>query len=140
MARLRSRRPTRESRDSIAADPRVRFEPVPGPRQLLVIGDPLAFRFPEFDFMGALVWVQDVEGFDPEKFKREAEFACAHAVKVLPREAEAAPLPSSAGSPSLESGPSAVRPVVAELLAELPEAVRAAASEVVERKLSEHGL
>ena len=40
----------------------------------------------------------------------------------------------------LESGPSAVRPVVAELLAELPEAVRAAASEVVERKLSEAGL
>ena len=85
MSRRPRPRPAMETRVSIAPDPRVRFEPVPGARPLLVIEDPLAFRFPEPGFLGALVWVRDVEGFDFAKFKSAAEFACAHAVRLLPR-------------------------------------------------------
>lgn len=135
----RSVAPAMEPRGSIT-DPRVRFVPTPEARQLLVIEDGAAFRFPEPGFRGAFVWVRDAEGFASEPFRKDALFACAAAVRVLPREAEDAPLPALAGSPAAVSGPSEVRPVVVELLAELPEALREDASAFVERHLASSGL
>lgn len=132
------RKPAMETRVSIDVDPRAHFVALPHPRTLMVcrveVEQPKVFE-------QAIIWIEpgSLPAATVEKIAVDYRFAGA-TVRVLPRDAEADPVPSSAGAPAAVSGPDGVRQVVAELIAELPEATRAAASEFVERHLSKVGL
>ncbi len=139
--RPRSSAPAMEPRGSI--DPRVQFVPVPNARRLIraICDEHGGVDYTDGPLEGSLVWL------DPRQHSAEAVATAARAlechgatVRVLPREAEDAPLPSTAGTPAPLSDVSEVRPVVAELIAELPEALRAPVTECVEGLLASAGL
>lgn len=125
-----------------ANDPRVRRVPVHS-RALLSFwvghSDPLPTSVPA----GAVVWVHPRKGAPEEQLRlAERHFLAvgAERVVVLPRDAEDAALPAEAGSPAPSHDAASIREAVAELVAELPEAVREPAGARVERLLSEAGL
>lgn len=129
-----------EPRGSIV-DPRVMLVPVPNARRLVVVDDLAAV--PASAFAAAIVWIRPSAGVSDQQLIQVAEViaaAGALCVRMLPRDAEDVDVPADAGSPALLSHVSEVRPVVAELLAELPEELSAAVGEFVEDRLSEAGL
>lgn len=122
-----------------ADDPRVRRVPIPA-RRLVVVGPGGWFGLNEIQ--GAIVWLKPGDHSDQElvdgaeNLRKEG----AARVIVLPRDAEDAVLPAEAGSPAPSHDAASIREAVAELVAELPEAVREPAGARVERLLSEAGL
>ena len=129
-----------EPRGSIVADPRVQRVLVPEPRRLVVLSASdcecidarSETRFPVSNLVGAIVWA-------PEEFVERLRELGAFA-RGLPSETEDADLPAAAGTPAPTSDVSEVRPVVAELVSELPEELRGDVAAFVERELSEAGL
>lgn len=137
--RPRSSAPAMETRVSIG-DPRVTFVPVPNARKLVVIEDRLPIPEEAFQ-IGALVWIKPQPGSSEATLADlKARLSGAAAVRVLPGSPEVAALPAAAGSPAPTSDVSEVRPVVAELVAELPEALREGVAASCDRYLSEAGL
>lgn len=127
--------PTQEPRGS--KDPRVQFVPVPNARRLIV-GD--ADDFKATVKQGDIVWLRLSPGDEGlETFVQVLTDAGA-IVRVLPRDTEDADLPAAAGTAAPTSDVSEVRPVVAELVSELPEELRGDVAAFVERELSEAGL
>lgn len=127
----------------LSIDRRVKRIDVPSPRALVVIEDLATYTFPEAGFQGAIVWARP-DGFDEamlDQFKSNAIFACASAVRILPRAAADAPLPADAGADIAPlSDVSEVRPVVAELVSELAEELRLPATSFIESLLTSVGL
>ncbi len=120
-------------------DPRVQFVPVPRARPLMTV---YVHEVHPEQLDGAIVWIVPCPGDTDELLERaRQDFAHhAYAVRVLPRGDEDVDLPAAAGTPAQESHVSEVRPVVAELIAELPEELRADVAAFVERELSEANL
>ncbi len=127
-----------EPRGSIA-DPRVTFIPVPDARKLMSV---YLHEVNPDELDGAIVWIVPCPGDTPDLLERaRADFAHhAHAVRVLPLAVEDAVLPAEAGEASPFSDVSEVRPVVAELVAELPEALRSDVDGYCEVLLANAGL
>ncbi len=139
-----------ESRGSIG-NHRVTFVPVPNARYLVratCSNEQGSVSFeggtaPTRESLdGAIVWLDpwDVSDLGVASAVALLKANGVSAVRVLPRETEDAQLPAAAGSPAPNSDVSEVRPVVAELVAELPEALREGVSAACERYLSEAGL
>ncbi len=127
-----------EPRGSIA-DSRVTFVPIPYARKLMHV----CIHEVHLDQLdGAIVWIVPGEGDTPELLERaRADFAHhAVAVRVLPGATEAAVLPAEAGEASTLSDVSEVRPVVAELVGELPKALRDDVGDYCDILLSNAGL
>ncbi len=96
----------------------------------------------DLELMSAIVWVKPMPGSTDQENEGIAALLRAKGatVRVLPRDTEDTDVPAAAGSPSPLSDASEVRPVVAELVSELPEELRAAVGEFVEDRLSEAGI
>ncbi len=124
-----------------AESPRVRRVQVKGARDLVVIETLAGYRLPEPGYRGALVWVREANDLAFEKFKADALFAGAGAVKRLPsQEAQHPPVPALEEDELPESDVSEVRPVVAEMVSELAPELRTGVGECVEALLASHGL
>ncbi len=132
--------PPQEPRGS--KDPRVQFVEIPGARRLHVFnGREQVIQSSHVAW--SIVW------FKPDRGMSDVELAvCLDLlaswnplrVLVLPRDAEDVDLPADAGTPAPLSDVSEVRPVVAELIAELPEELRDDVAAFVEQELSEANL
>lgn len=138
MARRRLTLPT-PAHPSTVCDVRVQFVEVPKARRLMVV---IAHEVHPDQLDDAIVWILPCPGDTPALLERaRADFAThAAAVRVLPLPTEDASIPADAGTPSQLSDVSEVRPVVAELIAELPQELRDSVAAYVEDKLSEVGL
>jgi hypothetical protein len=140
-----ARRPIFQQEPRGSKDPRVEFVPVPNSRALIVGRADNSGAFSTAmsgPYQGAIVWIQPCDASD-QAVASAVECATregAARVLVLPRDAEDVDLPANAGSPSPTSDVSEVRPVVAELVADLPEELREDVAAFVERELSEAGL
>jgi hypothetical protein len=119
----------------LSIDHRVERVPVPLSRDIVLIEDLATYQFPTAGFQGAFVWARPgkLSDLQIEQFKKNAKFAGASTVHILPREAEDAPLPTDAGADLAPlSDVSEVRPVVAELVSELAEGLRVPVAEYIE--------
>lgn len=135
------RRPRTGIATPSAMDPRVKFHPVPDARRLVTV-EPGGW-FSLSGIQDAIVWLKPGEHTDEELEQAQQRLladGAAAAVRLLPRAVGDALLPAEAGSAAEVSSVSEVRPVVAELVVELPKDLQADTAALIDRLLSEVGL
>lgn len=143
MARRPIAKAPMEPRGSIV-DERVQLVPVSARSLFILQGGLWQPRAPTGDpeLMSAIVWLKPMPGSTDRENEQIAALVREKGtvVRVLPRDAEDVDVPAEAGAPSPLSDVSEVRPVVAELVSELPEELRSLVGDFVEDRLSEAGI